>query len=55
MFDRWFSSKKEAEADASIGVDFIVMVKTKTKGFCKATIEGLKKDWPSGYYTLLSA
>ena len=24
------------------------MVKTNTNGFCKATIEGLTKDWPGG-------
>ena len=38
MFDSWFSSKKVAEAAASIGVDFIGMVKTNSKGFYKATI-----------------
>ena len=46
LFDSWFSSKKVAEAAASIGVDFIGMAKTNTKVFCKTTIEGLTKDCP---------
>ena len=44
LFYSWFSSNKAAEAAASIGVDLIGMVKTNTKVFCKATIEGLTKD-----------
>ena len=31
----------------------IGMVKTNTKGFFKATIEGLNEDWPGGSYTVL--
>ena len=55
LFGSWFSSKKSLEKAASIGVDLIGMVKTNTKGFCKAMIEGLMKDWPSGYYIVLSS
>ena len=29
-----------------MGAEFIGMVKTNTKGFCKETIENLTKDWP---------
>ena len=29
------------------------MVKKKTKGFCKETIEKLTKDWPGGSYLVL--
>ena len=47
LLDSWSSSKKLAETSASIGVDFIGMVKTNTKGFCKAKVEGLTKDWPT--------
>ena len=54
LFNGWFSLKKEAEAAASIGVDFIGMVKTNTKRFCKAAIEGLTKDWPDRSYIVLS-
>ena len=50
LFKSWFSSKKLAETSASIGVDLIGMVKISTKGFCKATIEGLVKDWPGISY-----
>ena len=31
LFNSWFSSKKSAEVAASIGVDFIGMVKANTK------------------------
>ena len=31
----------------------IGVVKTNTKGFCKATIEGLTKDWYSRSYIVL--
>ena len=53
LFDSWFSPKKAAEAAASSGVDFIGMVRTNTKGFFKATIEGLTKDWPGGSHIVL--
>ena len=43
------------EASVSIGVDLIGIVKTNTKGFFKATIEGLTKDWPGGSYIVLSS
>ena len=33
LFDGWFYPKKASEAAVSIGVDFIGMVKTNTKGF----------------------
>ena len=42
--------KKAAEAAAFMGVDFIGMMKTNTKGFCKDTIKGLTKYWPDGSY-----
>ena len=35
LFGSWFSSKKSAEEDVSIGVDFIGMVKTNTKVFSR--------------------
>ena len=44
LFDSWFLPKKAAKAAASIGVDFIGIVKTNTKVFCKDMIEGLTKD-----------
>ena len=53
MFGSWLLPKKSAEVAASIGVDLIGMVKNKTKGFCKSTIEGLTKDWPSRSYIVL--
>ena len=53
LFDSWFSLNKLAEAAKSIGVDLIGMVKTNTKIFCKATIEGLTKDCPVGSYIVL--
>ena len=53
LFNNWFSLKKSSEAAASIGVYFIDMAKTINKGFCKATIEGLTKDWPGGSYIVL--
>ena len=53
LFDSSFLSKKSAEAAASVGVDLVGMVKTNTKGFCKAMIEGLTKDWPDGSYIVL--
>ena len=31
----------------------ISMVKTNIKGFCRATIEGLTKDWTGGSYIVL--
>ena len=46
-------SKKAEETVASIGVDCIGIVKTNTKGFFKATIKGLTKDWPGGSYIVL--
>ena len=53
LFGSWFLSKKAAEAAASIGVDLIGVVKTNTKRFCKAMIEGLTKDWPGRSYIVL--
>ena len=50
LFDSWLFLKKAAEAAASIGVDLIGMMKTNSKGFCKAMIEWLTKDWPGGSY-----
>ena len=38
LLEGWFLSKKLEEEATSIGADFIGMVKTKTKIFCKATI-----------------
>ena len=46
LFDSCFASKKAAEAAMEMGAELIGMVKTNTKGFCKATIEKLTKDWP---------
>ena len=48
-------SKKASEADASIGVDLIGMVKNITKVFCKYMIEGLTKYWPGRSYIVLSS
>ena len=36
-----------------LGAELIGMVKTKTKGFCKETIEKLTEDWPGGSYLVL--
>ena len=43
LFNSWFLLKKEVEASVSIGVDLIDIMKTNTKGFFKATIEGVDK------------
>ena len=53
LFDSFFLSNKAAETAAYIGVDLMGMVKTNTKGFFKATIEGSMKDWPGGSYIVL--
>ena len=53
QFESWLLSKKLSDASTSIGVDLIGMAKTNTKGFCKATIEGLKKDWTGRSYIVL--
>ena len=36
-----------------LGAEFIGLVMTNTKGFCKETIEKLTKDWPGGSYLVL--
>ena len=36
-----------------LSAEFIGMVKTNTKGFCKETIDKLTKDWPGGSYLVL--
>ena len=41
------------ESAVSVGVYLIGVVKINTKGFCKATIYGLMKDWPGGSYIVL--
>ena len=53
LFNSWFASKKTTEAAMELGAEFIGMVKTNTKGFCKETIEKLTKDWPGGSYPVL--
>ena len=53
LFDSWLLSKKPEGTAVSIGVYLIGIVKNNTKGFCKATIEGLTKDWPGGSYIVL--
>ena len=53
LFGSWFLSKKPAEEAASVGVDFIGMVKNNTKGFCKSRIEGLTKYWPGRSYIVM--
>ena len=55
LLGSWLSSKKTVEAAAYIGVDLIEMVKTNTKGFFKATIERFMKDFPGGFYIVLSS
>ena len=55
LFDSWLASKKAAEAAMNVGDEFIAMLKTNTKGFCKETIEKLTKDWPGGSYLVLSS
>ena len=44
LFDSCFASKKAAESAMEMGAEFIGMVKTNTKGFCKETIDNLTKD-----------
>ena len=53
MFISWFSSKKVVEAASFICVDFIGIVKTNTKGFCKAKIEGFTKFFTDGSHIVL--
>ena len=53
LLDSWLFSKKSSEAAAYIGVDFIGTVKTNTRGFFKAAIDGLRKDRPDGSYIVL--
>ena len=53
LFDSWFVYKKAAEAAMELGAEFIGMVKTNTKRFCKEKIEKLTKDWPGGSYLVL--
>ena len=53
LFDNCFVSKKAAEAEMEVGANFIGMVKTNTKVFCKETIEKLTKDWPGSSYLVL--
>ena len=48
LLDSWLSLKKAAKSDVSIVVYFIVVVKTSTKVFSKAKIEGLTKYWSDG-------
>ena len=36
-----------------VGTEFIGMVKTNNKLFCKEIIEKLTKDWSGGYYLVL--
>ena len=55
LVESWFLPKKAAEVAISVGVDLIVMVKTNTKGFFKATIEGSTKDRPGRSYVVLSS
>ena len=55
LFVSWLSSKKESKAANSIGVYLIEMVKTNTKGFFKAMIERFMKDFPGGFYIVLSS
>ena len=55
LFDSWFASKKASESAMEVCAEFIGMVKTNTKGFCKETIEKLTKDWPGGSYLVLSS
>ena len=46
---------KSVEEATSIGVDLIGMLRTNIKGFFKAKIEGLMKDWPGRYYIVLKS
>ena len=55
IFDSWLSSKKSAEDDMGVGSDMIGMFKTNTKGLCNGTIYNITKDWPGGYYLVLSS
>ena len=53
FFYIWFSSKKSEEDAMVVGADMIGVGKTNTKGFCKYTIENLKKCFPVGSYLML--
>ena len=53
LFYSWFVSKKAAEYEMEVGDEFIGMLKTNTKGFCKETIENITKDWTVGSYLML--
>ena len=48
MLDSFCLSKKSVEAVVFVGVYLIGIVKTNTKVFCKAAIEGFTKYWPGG-------
>ena len=52
LFDNWFVSKKAAEAAMEVGANFIGMVKTNTKVFCKETIEKLTNNFLGVYYPM---
>ena len=53
LFGSWLLSKKAAGVAASVGVDFIGLVKTNTKRFCETVIEVLTTNWPGGPYIVL--
>ena len=53
LFGSLFASKKAEESAMEMGAEFIGMVNTNTKVFCKETIEKLTKYWPGGSYLML--
>ena len=53
LIDSWFCSKRSAEAVMDVGANMVGIVKINTKGFCKDTIENLKKYWPRCSYLVL--
>ena len=53
LFDSWFDYKKASESAMELGDEFIGVVKTNTKGFCKETIKKLTKYCLGGYYLVL--
>ena len=53
--DSWFSSIKNDEEMASVGVDYYGLVKMSHKVFILTTLEKLMKYWPGGSYLVLKS
>ena len=54
IFGSYFFLKSSTDAAVYVGADFIGLVETITKGFCKYDIKKLTKDWSGGSYLVFS-